>query len=370
VKNSICGGFERARLLVAPPRPNEINRGFSRRISLSTREEFSRSLCRRGREAWAAIGDNQTRLNMMNKLNPSSKLTSRLFLLVALCALLTFTACNRGKPQPENAGTQSGAKRYSLKGKIISVDKNAGTANIDNEPIAGFMDAMIMPYTFKPPAAITQLQPGDSITADVVVDSDKYWLENVNVTGHSQPAEKPAAAVHIPAPGDEVPDFQLVNQNGRSISLHQYRGQTLVLTLIYTRCPFPDFCPRVSHEFAEIDRQLRADPARYAKTHLLSISFDPTHDTPKVLRAYGLSCAGSKDPALFKHWEFAAIPASELQKFADYFALTYKEEGGLITHSLSTAVISPGGKIFKWYHGADWQASDLLQDIAASHSAS
>jgi protein SCO1/2 len=302
---------------------------------------------------------------MTNQLNSSGLR----FLLLFFFALLIFpAACNRGKSQPQ-AASQS-AKRYAFKGKVISIDKNAGTANIDNEPVAGFMDAMIMPYTFKPAAQVDLLHPGDSIAADVVVDSDKYWLENVKVTGHSQtPADKPAASVHIPAPGDEVPDFKLVNQNGRNISLHQYRGQTLLLTLIYTRCPFPDFCPRVSHEFSAIDQQVRADPARYGKTHLLSISFDPTHDTPRVLRAYGFSSAGSnKDPALFTHWEFAAIPPAELSEFADYFALTYKEEGGLITHSLSTAVISPDGKILKWYHGADWQASELLQDIAAAAS--
>jgi protein SCO1/2 len=301
---------------------------------------------------------------MPNKFNSSPL---RLALL-CLCVLLPFSfACNREKPSSGAAPTQSGTKRYALKGKVLSIDKNAGTANIDNEPIAGFMDAMVMPYSFKPPAQIDQLRPGDSITADVVVDSDKYWLENVKVTGHSQGAvDKPTASMHIPEPGDEVPDFELINQSGKTISLHQYRGQTLLLTLIYTRCPFPDFCPRVSHEFAGINRQLRADPARYGKTHLLSISFDPAHDSPKVLRTYGFSCAGSKDPALFKHWEFSAIPQNELSKFADYFALTYKEEGGLITHSLSTAVIAPDGKIFKWYHGADWQASDLLQDVAAA----
>ena len=304
---------------------------------------------------------------MRQKLN-SLSIHSALFVL---CALLTPSAgCNRSEPQTSAATAQS-AKRYSLKGKVISVDKNAGTANIDNEPIAGFMDAMIMPYTFKPPTQIDQ-QPGDSITAEVVVEEPgKYWLENVKVIGHSEaPAGKPTAAMHIPAPGDDVPDFQFINQNGKRISLHQYRGQTLLLTLIYTRCPFPDFCPRVSHEFSAIDHEVRADPTRYGKTHLLSISFDPTHDTPKVLRAYGFSCAGSKDPALFTHWEFSAIPSAELPDFAKYFALTYKEEGGLITHSLSTAVISPNGKIFKWYHGADWQASDLLQEIAAAHSAS
>jgi protein SCO1 len=296
----------------------------------------------------------------------------RSLMLIGLSTLLAFSAaCNRGKSGGENS-VASGAKRYSLKGKVVSVDKNAGTANIDNEPIASFMDAMIMPYNIKPASALDQLQPGDSITADVVVDADKYWLENVKVTGHSKPsADKPAASLHIPEPGDVVPDFKLVNQNGKSISLHQYRGQTLLLTLIYTRCPFPDFCPRVSHEFSAIDQQIRADPARYGETHLLSISFDPVHDTPKVLRAYGFSCAGSKDPALFRHWEFSAIPQVELPEFATYFALSYQQDSGLITHSLSTAVISPDGKIFKWYHGSDWQASDLLQDVAAAaHPAS
>ncbi len=293
----------------------------------------------------------------------------RTLVLIGVCALLGFSAaCTRGKSQEES----SGAKRYALRGKVVSVDKNAGTADVDNEPITGFMEAMVMPYSVKPASALDQLQPGDSITADVVVESDKYWLENVKVTGHSKPpADKPTASLHIPEPGDVVPDFKLVNQSGKPISLHQYRGQTLLLTLIYTRCPFPDFCPRVSHEFAAIDQQIRADPAHYGKAHLLSISFDPVHDTPKVLRAYGFSCAGTKDPSLFKHWEFSAIPQAELPEFAKYFALTYEQDGDSITHSLSTAVISPDGKIFKWYHGADWQAADLLQDVAAAaHPAS
>jgi protein SCO1/2 len=295
-------------------------------------------------------------------------------LTIFVCALVAFsTACNRTPPpSAATASSKGGPKRYALKGKVISIDKKAGAANISNEPIAGFMDPMVMPYPIKPASDLEQLQPGDAITADVVVDGEKYWLENLKVVSHAaSPADKPSASMHIPAPGDEVPDFKLVNQDGKSISLRQYRGQTLLLTLIYTRCPFPDFCPRVSHQFSVIEKQLRTNPERYGKTHLLSISFDPAHDTPKVLRAYGFSCTSSKDAGIFNHWEFSAIPSAELPEFASYFALTYKEEGGLITHSLSTAVISADGKLFKWYHGADWQPSDLLEDVAAaSHSAS
>lgn len=113
--------------------------------------------------------------------------------LFCLFALLTLSAaCNRSTSQPASASPQPEAKRYSLKGKVISIDKPAGSANINNDPIPNFMDQMVMPYPIKPAAALDQLQPGDSITADVVVaEPGKYWLENVKITGHEKaPAGK------------------------------------------------------------------------------------------------------------------------------------------------------------------------------------
>jgi Cu/Ag efflux protein CusF len=128
---------------------------------------------------------------MNSRLNSSA---SRVALCCLSAVLIFCAACNRGPSQP--ATGQGIAKRYSLKGKVISVDKKAGTASINNEPINGFMDTMIMPYTIKPSSALDQLQPGDSIIADVVVEPDKYWLENVKVTGHSKPpAATPTATV-------------------------------------------------------------------------------------------------------------------------------------------------------------------------------
>jgi Cu/Ag efflux protein CusF len=122
----------------------------------------------------------------MNSPLPFSTPRSALLCLVALLAF--SVACNRAPSQPTAANQQSSAKRYPLKGKVNSVDKNAGTATITNEPIPAFMDSMAMPYSIKPPAALDQIQPGDSITADVVVQSDStYWLENVKVTAHSKP---------------------------------------------------------------------------------------------------------------------------------------------------------------------------------------
>ena len=272
-------------------------------------------------------------------------------------ALAVLSACTSKPAAP---------KRYMLTGKIVSIDKSTQSMVVDAAEIKGFMEAMAMPYIVKNAKELESLSAGDSITADVVVQGSDYWLENINVTQKAGAPPPSKGEFHMPSPGEEVPNFKLVNQSNRHISLAQYRGKILILTFIYTRCPYPDFCPRVTGRFAELNRQLAADPKLYAKTHLLSISFDPAYDTPKVLTDYGHQWAG-KAPNVFEHWEFAAAAATDIPQMAKFFSLTViPEKDNIITHSLSTAVIGPGGKIFRWYHGSDWQSSDLLKDAEAA----
>jgi protein SCO1 len=294
--------------------------------------------------------------------------TGRFYLIaLILIAAVLGSSCHRSNTPI--------VKRYPFSGHVVSVDTQSKSALVDGDAIPGFMDAMAMPYKVKPAATLNHLLPGDTISAEVVVvprdtsndDTEPaYWLENVRVTAHADttPAVAPNS-LHIPAPGEEVPDFSFTNQDGKRISLKQFRGKTLLLTFIYTRCPFPDFCPRMSSNFAEIYKQLGGNPALSA-TQLLSISFDPEHDSPKVLRDYAHQVAHTQDAALFSRWQFAAPSSADLPKIANFFALTVKPEGGLITHNLSTAVIGPDGKILKWYHGGDWQPSDLIKDVASS----
>jgi protein SCO1/2 len=290
-------------------------------------------------------------------------------LLLLLFAATILSSCHHSK-------TPS-AKRYPFTGRVISIDPQDQSALISGDNIPGFMDPMIMSYKVKPVSSLAQLGPGQVISAEVVVTEPDpknpdavpdYWLEQVKITGHwDTPPPAPPNAFHTPAPGEPVPDFSLTNQDAKPISLQQYRGKVLLLTFIYTRCPFPDFCPRMSSNFAEIYKQISTNPA-LANVRLLSISFDPEHDTPKVLRDYGFSAAHTHDRALFHRWQFAAPRATDLPKLADFFALTIKPEGGLITHNLSTAVIGPDGKIVTWYHGSDWQISDLIKDATAAQS--
>jgi protein SCO1/2 len=294
--------------------------------------------------------------------NLVSDLTKPRLLLLLLC-IATSLSCTK------HAASTAPAKRYPFTGRIVSLDKPSQSAVIDGDTVQGFMEAMQMSYKVKDAGGFNQLVPGDSISAEIVVvqadersDPD-YWLEHVKVTGHAKPsADKPTAQQRIPAPGEEVPDFHFANQNSRHISLKQYRGQVVFVTFIYTRCPFPDYCPRIGTQFAQLRHQLDADAALSGKTHLLCISFDPEHDSPKALRDYGFSLLHSHEPALFNGWEFAVPRAADLPQIAGYFGLIYKPEQGLITHSLSTTVIGPDGKIVNWYYGSDWQVSDLIKD--------
>ena len=291
----------------------------------------------------------------------------RIFVIFLLCSAIVASSCHRSKPPA--------TKRYPFTGRIVSIDAQAQSASIDGDLVQGFMEPMVMTYKIKPASILRLVSPGDSISAELVVvdhdprdenaDSD-YWLENIRVTGHAgQPPAAGPKAFHMPSPGEEVPDFAFIDQDGKRTSLKQFRGKTLMITFIYTRCPFPDFCPRMSGNFAEIYKQLASNPS-LANTQLLSVSFDPEHDSPKALRDYGFSVAHTRDAALFRRWQFAVPKSADLPKIADFFALTVKPEGGLITHNLSTAVIGPDGKIVKWYHGGDWQVSDLIKDAASA----
>jgi protein SCO1 len=139
-----------------------------------------------------------------------------------------------------------------------------------------------------------------------------------------------------------------------------------LLTFIYTRCPLSDYCPLMSTNFALTEEALGKNRQAYSKTHLLSISFDPKYDTPKVLREYGEAYLQKNGKRAFQHWEFASAPSTEMKEIARFFGLFYEEEKGQIVHSMSTTITSPEGKIYRWYHGNDWKSSDVLNDLASS----
>jgi protein SCO1/2 len=173
----------------------------------------------------------------------------------------------------------------------------------------------------------------------------------------------------VPGAGDAVPDFALRNQDGRAIHLAQFHGKALLITFIYTRCPMPNFCPRVTRNFVAIEKQLAADPSLLSHTQLLSVSFDPEHDTPERLRAYGAQYIGSDAAAAFTHWSFAVPQKPVLTQMASYFdvGITAGSED-TINHTLSTTLIGRDGKVVHFYPGNDWTPEQVVADIRQAAS--
>lgn len=273
-----------------------------------------------------------------------------------------MAGCKRGNDTVSEKDLSS----YQLRGRVISLDIPGNEMTIAHDAVPGFMEAMTMPYHVSVPEAMSELHPGDVITARLLVEKDKDGeyhnarLDRIVIVGQAKPDTKPQKAYNVPKPGDEVPNFKLKDQSGRAVQLSQFRNKALLITFIYTRCPLGDFCPRMSRNFAEINSALAKDKSLYDRTDLLSISFDPAYDTPAVLRSYGGAYTGQYTNERFDHWQFAAPDKADLPKLEQYFNVGVTGSDASLTHSLSTVLIDPSGKIAAWYPGNDWKPSDVV----------
>jgi protein SCO1/2 len=291
-----------------------------------------------------------------SKLNLGERSLPRLVgASLVLASLMFIAGCHH----------KSDERHYDLKGKVVSVDRQLHEVTVAHQDIPGYMEAMTMPYVMKEDWALGVLKPGDEIKATLVLEDGHSWLQDPVITEEAtdETGAKGASAGGEPRNGDQAPDFTLLNQDSARIHLSQYKGQALVLTFVYTRCPLPDYCPLMSLNFAELNKAVRQDPTLYGKTHLLTVTIDPTYDKPPVMRAYGAGYSTDAASGDFHQWEFATGTEAEVKSIAEYFGLRFWSDSGQIVHSLRTAVIGPDGKLIKLYRGNDWKAPDILADL-------
>ena len=278
---------------------------------------------------------------------------------VAITTLLVsalLAGCSTEKPA---------ARRFEVTGSVVSVDKTAKTVVLNHRAIPGYMGAMAMGFKIKDDWVLGVAKPGDKMQATLVIEGAKSWLENVVIT------EKPKAdpngpaenVTHTPEPGEAVPEFSLVNQDGKRLRLADFRGKALVVTFIYTRCPLPDYCPLMSKNFAEIAKQVGDDPKLKDSVRLLSISIDPEYDQPRVLTEYAKDYGAGATPT--RLWELATGKPEEVRRVAKFFGLDYWQDSGQIIHALVTAVLDGQGKVLRIYRGNDWKPADVIEDIRA-----
>jgi protein SCO1/2 len=286
-----------------------------------------------------------------------------------IASVILVGALVLGGCREEPAGT--GGPGYPLKGTVVAVNPADRTVTVEHEEIPGFMPAMTMPFVVleKDAVLLEHVAPGDEITARLVVSDSRYWLEDlVVVTGATRDPnawpESRADESHQLQPGQELPDVTLLNEDGETVRLADYRGRALAVTFVFTRCPFPDFCPLMMKSFAAAQALLIADEDLRSRTHLLTVSFDPEHDTPAVLREYGRPFQKTTPP--FTQWELAAGTDEAIRTLGEALGLEYVEESRSFTHNLRTAVVDTEGRLHRLFRGNDWTPEELVAELEAA----
>ncbi len=256
-----------------------------------------------------------------------------------------------------------------MRGLVRGLPPDHKTLDIEHEDIPGFMPSMTMPFEVRDEKEIGALQLGDAIAFRLNVTQRDSWIDHVRKIGASDLHLPTHAAVSPPPPataaserlheGDPMPDFKLTDQDGKPVTLETFRGHPFVLTFIFTRCPIPNFCPRMSSNFADLQKAIEsASSGSLAATRLLSISFDPEHDTAEVLKQYG-EHAGAD----FAIWKFATGTPGEIHGLTKGFSVLVQPESGTISHSLATALVDRDGKITKIWRGNAWKPDEVISEL-------
>jgi protein SCO1/2 len=261
------------------------------------------------------------------------------------------------------------ARQYPLRGQVMAIGNTRPDGRTDvtvkHDDIPTFMPAMTMAYFVKERRLIEGLAPGDLITAQLVVDGSDIYLTGIRKMGHAAlpPEARPIKIMDVMQPGDFVPEDPLEDQSGATRRLSDWRGRALAVTFVYTRCPLPDFCPLMDQHFAEIARLITKDAPIRDRVHLLSISFDPAHDTPAVIR--GHAAARGADGQV---WSYLTGTPAAIDHVTSRFGVSVIQDtnGPTLTHNLRTAIVDPKGRLVTIYSGNDWTVSALLADLRSA----
>ena len=251
----------------------------------------------------------------------------------------------------------------------MSVAPDHKQATINHQEIKGFMAAMTMPYKVRDSKQLEGIAAGDLVKAKLIVVSNDAYLVDLQKVGQA-PLPQPPAETSAPAassgfellkPGEVVPDSKFVDQDGKKRTFRSFRGSTVLLTFIYTRCPLPTFCPLMDQHFATIQKRMQEDATLKEQIHLVTVSFDPLTDTPPVLKAHAQKLAAD-----MKSWTFLTGDRDAIDQWASRFGVSVSRamnDPRDITHNLRTAIIDRQGNLVHIYTGNEWTPDQALADV-------
>jgi protein SCO1/2 len=260
------------------------------------------------------------------------------------------------------ARTTTGARHVAMTGTVLAPPEGAAIA-VSHEAIPGYMPAMTMRFTIAQGEPKLDLREGDRVRFRLRVAGDASTIDRIVVTGREDRPRPAAGARSRLKPGDAVPPFALIEQDGRPVSEVDLRGRLTVISFVYTKCPVAEFCPAVMRRFQELQRQALADPT-LAAVRLLAVTLDPAFDTPDVLRAY--AAARHADPA---RWRFATGDPAQVAQLSRAFAVYSERNGVTIDHTLATALVGGDGRVAALWRGSRWDSPEILASVRSASGA-
>ena len=266
-------------------------------------------------------------------------------------------------------GCKADQQVFYVKGVVKELKPDGKTAVIEHEEIPNYMPKMTMPFGVRDAKELAGLKTNDMVHFRMLVTKDDAWIDQVTKVGVATPTNRLdfgrqfriVREVEPLKVSDAMPNYTFTNELGRVVSLADFKGQVYAFSFIFTRCPFPLFCPRINENLSAAAKQLSAQKNAPTNWHLFSITFDVEHDTPAVLRNYAQQ-RYHYDPA---RWSFLTGALIDIDAITEQFGLVFPrdENGVTFTHNLRTVVVDAAGKVQHVFIGNEWKADELVTEL-------
>jgi len=263
---------------------------------------------------------------------------------------------------------------YPATGLVLKTDPLRRTILVSCDTIPGYMDAMTMNLLVRDVRALSGLTPGVTVDFTLAVGTKSSYAESIRIRAFQNLGQQALAArrlklideldestlsatnqLHM---GEQVPHILLVDQDRNQIDVGGLAGKVVLMSFVYTHCPLPDYCFRLSNNLANVRRRFAARMGR--DLILLSVTFDPLHDQPEVLADYARTWKADSN------WHFLTGEAITVRRVCKMFGVDSWPDEAELMHSLHTVVIDRQGRLAANLEGNQFtarQLGDLVETV-------
>lgn len=271
-------------------------------------------------------------------------------------------------PQAPAPAKGAASKSFETQGDLESMDLQKRKLKIRHDKIPDYMPSMTMEFDVRDSSDLSTLKPGDRLSFTMKVTDDDGWIESVRKiqTASAQPPATSSSVTNrqilpvaelLPV-GASIPDYTFTNQLGHVTRFSDLKGQVFAFTFIFTTCPFPTMCPKMSNNLKGAQDRLKSDGGVATNWQFLSITIDPRIDTPEVLARYA-EMHGA-DPG---HWSYLTGNEDEINELGLRFGLNFFRTGASLNHNLRTVVVDREGRLQRVFIGNEWTPDQLVDEV-------